>query len=248
MRDLAPPLRAVRAVIFDTDGVITDSARLHATAWKATFDAYLREHPPRLPAHWRPFDISTDYPLYVDGKSRREGTTAFLESRGIKPISETVEALAAAKDRRYTERLRSGNPVPAYPGTVDLLHALLEADVLVAAVSASRHARELLVEAHVMSLFDTVVDGSEADRLGLRGKPAPDLFLEAAHRLRTVPAQAVVVEDALAGVEAGERGGFGLVVGVDRTAGRNRTDELLSHGADLVVADLCELLMEGAAP
>ncbi|MFZ3573014.1 HAD family hydrolase [Streptomyces sp. BH097] len=246
MRDLAPPLRTVRAVVLDTDGVITDSAQLHAEAWKAVFDGFLQEHPPRQATDRRPFDLGVDYPRYVDGKARRDGAAAFLASRGVYPAPATIEAVAAEKDRRYTERLHRGATVPAYAGTVSLLHALLGSGKLLAAASASLHARELLTRAHVLDLFDAVVDGKEAARLELRGKPAPDLFLEAARRLRTDPADAAVVEDALAGVEAGRRGGFALVIGVDRTAGRKRTPELLRHGADLVITDLGELLKEGA--
>lgn len=248
MRELAPPLRTVRAVVLDTDGVITDSARLHAEAWKTVFDAFLKEHPPELDMHRRPFDIALDYPRYVDGKARRDGAAAFLASRELRPDPATVESVAADKDRHYTDRLHHGTAVPAYPGTVRLLHALLDSGVLPAAASASLHARELLTRAHVIDLFDAVVDGTEAARLNLRGKPAPDLFLEAARRLRTDPERTAVVEDAPAGVEAGRHGGFAVVIGVDRTPGRDRTEELLHHGADLVVGDLSELILEGDAP
>ncbi|MGY0488875.1 HAD family hydrolase [Streptomyces sp. WG-D5] len=248
MRDLTPPLRTARAVVLDTDGVITDSARLHAEAWKTTFDTYLRERPPRLSKDRRPFDIDVDYPRYVDGRSRGDGAAAFLDSRGCPPDAAMVDSVARDKDRRYVERLRHGAVVPAYPGTVALLRTLLAQGVLLAAVSASLHARELLTRAQVLGLFDVVVDGVLAAELGLRGKPAPDLFLEAARRLRVDPADTAVVEDAPAGVEAGDRGGFGLVIGVDRTPGRARTGMLLRHGADLVVSDLGELLREVAAP
>ncbi|MEU6394714.1 HAD-IA family hydrolase [Streptomyces sp. NPDC046939] len=246
MRETASPLRTVDAVVLDTDGVITDSARLHAQAWKAVFDAFLREQPPDSAADLRPFAIDVDYPLYVDGKSRRDGAAAFLAARGMRAAPETVEAVARDKDRHFTERLRQGAPVPAYPGTVDLLRALRAAGRPAAAVSASLHARELLTRARVIGFFDAVVDGKEAADLGLRGKPAPDLFLEAARRLGVAPARAAVVEDALAGVEAGHNGRFGLVIGVDRTAGRERAGDLLRHGADLVVPDLSELLVKGA--
>ncbi|MEV5610655.1 HAD-IA family hydrolase [Streptomyces sp. NPDC052225] len=246
MRETATPLRVFGAVVLDTDGVITDSAGLHAQAWKAVFDAFLREQPPPSPKDRRPFDIELDYPAYVDGTSRRDGAAAFLASRGIRPGPKALEAVAAAKDRLYTQRLRHGPPVPAYPGTLDLLHALRGGDVPAAAVSASLHARELLARAQVMSLFAAVVDGTDARRLGLAGKPAPDLFLEAARALGVAPARTAVVEDALAGVEAGRRGGFGLVIGVDRTAEQSRTGQLLRHGADLVVTDLGELLVKGA--
>ncbi|WP_149184572.1 HAD-IA family hydrolase [Streptomyces sp. TRM49041] len=240
---VVPALRAVRAVVFDTDGVITDSARVHAAAWKAAFDAYLENLPPDTaagPAR-RPFGTADDYPRYVDGRSRLDGAAAFLASRGLSTDPSTVEAVAADKERRFTERLRERG-VDAYPGTVRLLRALREAGVPLAAASASRHARELLERAGVIALFDALVEGTEAARLGLPGKPDPALFLEAARRLGRPAGRCAVVEDALAGVEAGRRGGFGLVVGVDRTGGPGHAEALRSHGADLVVQDLAELL------
>ncbi|MCD7442309.1 HAD-IA family hydrolase [Streptomyces lincolnensis] len=237
----APLLRAVRAVVFDTDGVITDSARVHAAAWKAAFDAYLREHPPEDPALRGPFDARDDYLRYVDGRSRLDGAAAFLAARGVEPTAATVQAVAAEKERLFTDRLRRQG-VEAYPGTVRLVRALRRAGTPRAAVSASRHAGELLTGAGVLDLFDVLVDGGEAARLGLPGKPRPDLFLEAARRLGVPASHAAVVEDALAGVEAGRLGGFGLVVGVDRTADGDSGPRLLRHGADVVVRDLRELL------
>ncbi|MEV1063610.1 beta-phosphoglucomutase family hydrolase [Streptomyces sp. NPDC050263] len=237
-------LRSIEAVVFDTDGVITDSAKVHAAAWKIAFDAYLAEHPPEDPAQRRPFDPGDDYLRYVDGRSRLDGAAAFLASRGLDPATAMVCTVAADKERLFTERLRE-HGVDAYPGTVRLARALRAAGVPVAAASASRHAGELLAGAGVLNLFEVLVDGGEAARLGLAGKPRPDLFLEAARRLGVPPARAAVVEDALAGVEAGRRGGFALVVGVDRTAGADTRDRLLRHGADIVVHDLGELLDEG---
>ncbi|MFJ4077681.1 HAD family hydrolase [Streptomyces iakyrus] len=242
---LAPLLRDVRAVVLDTDGVITDSARVHAAAWKTAFDAFLREHPPENPDLRCPFDPQDDYLRYVDGKSRIDGAAAFLASRGFAPSAEMVQAVAADKERLFTEQLRE-HGVDAYPGTVRLVRALRRARVPVTAASASRHARELLDHAGVLDLFDALVDGGEAARLGLPGKPQPDLFLEAARRLGVPAGRAAVVEDALAGVEAGRRGGFALVVGVDRSAGPDTTERLLRHGADVVVRDLGELLVGGA--
>ncbi|MFE0256998.1 HAD family hydrolase [Streptomyces sp. NPDC059010] len=242
---LAPVLRDLDAVVFDTDGVITDSARLHAAAWKSAFDAHLLAHPPEDPDRRRPFDEHDDYLRHVDGKSRLDGAEAFLAARGIETSAETVRAVAADKERLFTERLREQG-VDAYPGTVRLVKALHEAGVPRAAASASRHAGELLSRAGVLDLFDTLVDGGEAARLGLAGKPAPDLFLEAVRRLGVPAGRAVVVEDALAGVAAGRRGGFALVVGVDRAAGADTGARLLRHGADLVVRDLGELCAGGA--
>ncbi|MFJ1967313.1 HAD family hydrolase [Streptomyces sp. NPDC087903] len=241
---LAPVLRDLDAVVFDTDGVITDSARVHAAAWKTAFDTFLAEHPPKDPAQRRPFDSGDDYLRHVDGKSRLDGAAAFLASRGLDPTAADVRAVAADKESLFVERLRE-HGVDAYPGTVRLLYALRSAGVSVAAASASRHARELLTGAGVSNLFEVLVDGGEAARLGLAGKPRPDLFLEAARRLGVPPARAAVVEDALAGVEAGRRGGFALVVGVDRAAGPDTRPRLLRHGADIVVPDLGELLDEG---
>ncbi|MFI1921114.1 HAD family hydrolase [Streptomyces sp. NPDC020377] len=242
---LAPVLRDIEAVVLDTDGVITDSAKVHATAWKTAFDTFLTEHPPDDSAQRRPFDAGEDYLRYVDGRSRLDGAAAFLVSRGLDPTEASVQAVAGDKERLFTERLRE-HGVDAYPGTVRLVRALRDAEVPVAAASASRHARELLTGAGVLDLFDALVDGGEAARLGLAGKPGPDLFLEAARRLGVPPAHAAVVEDALAGVEAGRRGGFALVVGVDRADGPDTRRRLLGHGADVVVNDLLELLVEGA--
>ncbi|WP_149831252.1 HAD family hydrolase [Streptomyces tailanensis] len=242
---LSPVLRKVEAVVFDTDGVITDSVRVHAAAWQTAFDAFLRDHPPADPRHRRPFDPRDDYLRYVDGKSRVDGATAFLAARGYDPPPEQVLAVAAHKERLFTERLRE-HGIDAYPGTVRLLHALRRAAVPMAAASASRHARELLTRAGVLHLFDALVDGGEAARLGLPGKPRPDLFLEAARRLGVPADRAAVVEDALAGVEAGRQGGFALVVGVDRATGKESAARLLRQGADIVVRDLGELLVRGA--
>jgi beta-phosphoglucomutase family hydrolase len=242
---LAPILRDVRAVVFDTDGVITDSARVHAAAWKAAFDAYLRAHPPEDPDLRRPFDVRDDYLRHVDGKSRLDGAAAFLAARGIDTSPETVRAVATDKESRFVQRL-SEHGVDAYPGTVRLVRALRRAGVPRAAASASQHAGELLERAGVRDLFDVLVDGGEAARLDLAGKPEPDLFLEAVRRLGFPAGRAAVVEDALAGVEAGRRGGFALVIGVDRAAGDDSGARLLRHGADIVVHDLEELCAGGA--
>ena len=246
MTAIRAPLAAVPAVVLDTDGVIVDSARLHAAAWKEVFDAFLEAHPPGDPMHRRPFDEQDDYLRHVDGKSRYDGAEAFLVSRGLRLSPATVRAVAEDKDRAFVARLRGGGADP-YPGTVRLLHALRSAGVALAAVSASRHARELLARAGVEDLFDAVVDGVEAARLDLPGKPDPALFLEAADRLGHPPSETAVVEDALAGVEAGRRGGFSPVVGVHRSEDRQAAERLRAQGADAVVQDLGELLVEEAA-
>lgn len=245
---LAPGLRSLRAVVFDTDGVITDSATAHAAAWKQAFDTCLARWPGQ-----RPFDPVGDYLRHVDGRSRQDGAAAFLASRGLDlpagspddpPGTETVEAVAAYKDELFTERLRV-RPVDVYPGTVRLLRVLHAARVPRAAVSASRHATELLERAGLTDLLDAVVDGNEAHRLRLPGKPDPALFTEAARRLGAPVADTAVVEDALPGVEAGRRGGFGLVIGVDRSADGTGAAGLRARGADLVVSDPGELLIGG---
>ncbi|MEU9119884.1 HAD-IA family hydrolase [Streptomyces sp. NPDC048506] len=245
---LAACLRSLRAVVFDTDGVVTDSAGLHAAAWKGAFDPCLAGL-----AGQRPFDPVDDYLHHVDGRSRLDGAAAFLESRGLDlplggpddpPGTGTVWAVTARKDQLFTAGLRAQG-VTAWPGTVRLLHALRDARVPRAAASASRHATELLSGAGVLPLFEAVVDGNEARRLRLPGKPDPALFLEAARRLGVPPRDTAVVEDALAGVEAGRRGGFGLVVGVDRSAGPAGSAALRRFGADVVVTDPGELLLSG---
>ncbi|MEU5218447.1 HAD-IA family hydrolase [Streptomyces sp. NPDC020807] len=244
-------MQRVEGVVFDTDGVITDSARVHAAAWKTAFDACLRSHPPTDPHERRPFGRD-DYLRYVDGRSRMEGAASFLASRGLTlppgrladpPGTDTVAAVAAYKEQLFTDRLRTYG-IEAYPGTLLLLRRLCERGVPMAAASASRHAGELLSRSGALPYFTAVVDGAEAARLGLEGKPAPDLFLEAARRLGLPPARTAVVEDALAGVEAGRRGAFRLVVGVDRSARPDTRAALLDRGADIVVDDLSELLTE----
>jgi HAD superfamily hydrolase (TIGR01509 family) len=247
---LVPALHGMLAVIFDTDGVITDSAGAHAEAWRGALDACLRDHPPADPAHRRAFDVRDDYLRHVDGRSRLDGAAAFLAGRGVRlpagspedpPGTGTVAAVAAEKERRYLARLRAGG-IAAYPGTVRLLSALRAAGFAVAAASASRHAGEVLERAGVRDRFTVLVDGGEAARLGLPGKPAPALFAEAARRLHVPPGRSALVEDALAGVTAGRDGGFGLVIGVDRTGADATAAALAEHGADLVVRDLAELL------
>ncbi|WP_326599153.1 HAD family hydrolase [Streptomyces sp. NBC_01803] len=228
-----PELWTCRAVVFDTDGVITDSARVHAAAWKEAFDT--------VPGVDPPFDEHEDYRRHVDGKARLDGAAAFLAARTLPADPATVSAVAARKEAAFV-RILEESGVDVYPGTVRMLTALHGAGVRCAAVSASRHARDLLAHAGVRSLVQTVVDGNDAARLGLPGKPDPALFLEAARRLCVPAGSAAVVEDALAGVEAGRHGGFGLVVGVDRTAGPTSAGDLLGRGADLVVNDLAELL------
>nr|WP_261992035.1 HAD-IA family hydrolase [Streptomyces sp. ms191] len=244
LREVVPE---VRAVLFDTDGVLLDSAVLHAAAWKRAFDACLTAG--AFGTGQPAFDETDEYTALVDGKSRFDGARDFLRARGVAlpagtpddpPGCATVWAVAAAKERAMAATLRD-TAVRVYSDVAPALRALRDASLPLAAVSASRHARPLLAAAGLDLLLDTVLDGTDAARLGLPGKPDPALFLAAAHRLGTPPDRAAVVEDALAGVQAGRRGGFALVVGVDRRAAPGTADALRRHGAGLVVPDLTAL-------
>src|SRR5215212_8173533 len=235
------------------DGVVTDTASVHAAAWKRLFDAYLQDRSTRTDEPFRPFDIAHDYRLYVDGKPRYDGVRDFLRSRGIvlpegesgdPPERETVRGLGSRKDGYFLDDIKR-NGVSPYPGTVELIHNLRSADLGVAIISASRNLGEVLSAAGVADLFDVRVGGLEAERLGLKGKPDPAVFLEAARQLGVDPANAAVIEDALAGVEAGNRGGFRLVIGVDRLG---HAEDLRARGADVVVRDPGELLGWGIVP
>lgn len=238
-------LRGIRidAFIFDMDGVITDTVPAHAAAWKRLFDAFLRE---RGAEPFRPFDADEDYRRYVDGKPRYDGVRSFLASRGIElpegdpsdpPERETVCGLGNRKNDYFLDHLREHGAEP-YPTTIELVRELRARGVRTAAISASRNMSEVLDAAGVGELFEVRVDGTLAEEVGLPGKPDPAVFEEAARRLDVEPSKAAVVEDALAGVEAGRRGGFALVIGVDRTG---HADALRSAGADVVVRDLGEL-------
>jgi len=245
----AIPLDRVDAVVFDTDGVLTDTASVHSAAWKRLFDEYLEQRAERLGEPFRPFE-ELDYLRHVDGKPRYDGVAGFLASRGITlpwgdpsdpPSHETVCGLGNSKNRYFLAHLRE-HGVHAFPSSVAFVRELGASGVRTAVVSASRNMRAVLDAAGIRQLFDVEVDGVDAARLGLAGKPDPALFLEAASRLEVTPPRAVVVEDALAGVEAGRRGGFGLVVGVDRAG---QAAELAARGADVVVDDLGQLGLDG---
>jgi beta-phosphoglucomutase family hydrolase len=222
-----------RACLFDLDGVLTQTAKVHAAAWKQMFDEYLRTRP-------EPFREFTqdDYEEYVDGKPREDGVRSFLESRGIEFDGKTVTELADRKND-LVQRLIHDHGVEVYEGSVRYVKAARDAGLRRAVVSSSANTREVLRVTGIEDLFEAVIDGVTVDREGLKGKPAPDTFLAGARALDTEPAHAVVFEDALAGVEAGRAGNFGFVVGVDRVG---HADELREHGADVVVSDLAELL------
>jgi beta-phosphoglucomutase family hydrolase len=234
------------AVLFDLDGVLTPTADVHQRAWTEMFEEFLaRRTDPFVPF------TEQDYLAYVDGKPRYDGVRSFLESRGIvlpdgdpadPPGDESVSALGNRKNALFHELL-SRDGIAPYPGSVRLLDHLAALGVGTAVVSSSRNAHDVLTAAGLAPRFDVVVEGRVAAEEGIVGKPAPDMFLEAAERLSAAPARSVVVEDAVSGVAAGRAGGFALVVGVDRGAG---ADVLRSHGADLVVNDLGEMVPPGA--
>jgi alpha,alpha-trehalose phosphorylase len=235
------------AVLFDLDGVLTSTASLHTACWKRVFDDFLARTAQRTGEAQAPFDPGADYLRYVDGKPRAAGVRDFLASRSITlpeaphdaaPGDDSIQAVANSKQELVARELAAGN-VEAFPGSIAWVHELHAADVKTAVVSSSENCRAVLAAAGIAELFDVVVDGSDARELELPGKPAPDMFLEAARRVGVEPARAVVVEDALAGVAAGRAGGFGLVIGVARTAA---PEDLEEHGAGIVVSDLGELL------
>jgi beta-phosphoglucomutase family hydrolase len=229
---------AIRACLFDLDGVLTRTEVVHAAAWKQVLDAFLREQAARSRAAFVPFDADADYRAYVDGKRRRDGVRSFLAARGIRLSEDEVRALAEAKDALVLEAIRRDG-VERYEESVDYVRAVADAGLRRAVVSASRHCADVLRAAEIEELFELRVDGVVADREQLQGKPAPDTFLAAARGLGVAPAEAAVFEDALAGVEAGRAGGFGYVVGVDRVG---HAEALREHGADVVVDDLSALL------
>jgi beta-phosphoglucomutase family hydrolase len=237
----------IQACLFDLDGVLTQTAKVHAGAWKEMFDSYLRARAARTGEPFVPFDAVRDYAEYVDGKPRYDGVRSFLASRGISlpegepgdpPSAETIAGLGNRKNELVLALIRRDGVEP-YDGSVRYLHAVREAGLRRAVVSSSANCREVLAAAGIEDLFEVRIDGLVAERDHLKGKPAPDTFLAAARALGVQPSRAAVFEDALAGVEAGRAGRFGFVVGVDRVG---QAEALREQGADLVVCDLAELL------
>jgi beta-phosphoglucomutase family hydrolase len=246
--------RRFDAVIFDMDGVVTKTAAVHAAAWKRLFDEYLGERAAREGKPFRPFDADSDYRRYVDGKLRYDGVVSFLESRGISlaygepgdpPDKETVCGLGNRKNAYFQDYV-TRHGVEVHDSTVDLIRGLRAKGMKAAIFSASRNCEAVLKAANISELFDAKVDGVDADELGLPGKPDPAILLEAVRRLDVTPERAVIVEDAIVGVQAGSAGGFGLVVGVNRSG---EAGVLRQNGADAEVTDLKEVTVadEGSA-
>ncbi|MBK8907584.1 MAG: HAD-IA family hydrolase [Rhodospirillales bacterium] len=236
-------------MLFDMDGVITQSARLHSMLWKQVFDDFLQQFCARHNVPFRPFDAERDYHDFVDGKPRYDGVLGFLSSRGIMiPFGEPTDGettdtccgLGNHKNRLFLEHLaRDG--MPLFDSTVSLIRELRARGKLLAVVSSSKNTESVLQKAGLFELFDVNVSGREAAAMSLAGKPAPDTYLKAAELLGVAPSRSVVFEDSVVGVQAGKSAGAGLVVGVDRGADRAA---LLWHGADLVVDDLGELKLD----
>jgi beta-phosphoglucomutase family hydrolase len=235
--------------LFDLDGVLTQTAKVHAQAWKQMFDEFLRGWYARQGEAFRQFALPDDYDTYVDGKPRRDGVESFLQSRGIElpmgspqdsPDEETIYGLGLRKND-IVLKLIDDEGVEPYEGSVRYVEAARDAGLHRAVVSSSTNCKDVLVAAGIENLFEVQIDGIVAEREHLNGKPAPDTFLAGADAFGAEPAQAVVFEDALAGVEAGRAGHFGFVVGVDRVG---HAEALRQHGADVVVQDLSELLKE----
>jgi beta-phosphoglucomutase family hydrolase len=234
----------IRACLFDMDGVLTDTASVHAEAWKRMFDGYLRE---RLGADAEPFDVARDYGQHVDGKPREDGVRDFLASRGIElpegtpddpPDADTIYGVGKRKNVLVLKLIEERG-VDVYEGSVKFVDAALAAGLKTAVVSSSANTKLILDSAGIADRFEARVDGVTLATESIKGKPAPDSFLRAAELLEVPPAEAAVFEDALAGVAAGHAGGFGVTVGVDR---HGQPDALREHGADVVVSDLAELL------
>ena len=235
------------ACLFDLDGVLTQTALVHNAAWKQTFDAFLQTWSAQHGQPFVPFDTGADYHRYVDGRQRADGVRTFLASRGITlpegapddgPDAETVNGIGNRKNVLVLQKIQEG-AVQVYPGSVDYLHAAKDAGLRRAVVSASANCKDVLEAAKIADLLEVRVDGVTARAEQLPGKPAPDTFLHGATLLGVPPENCAVFEDALAGVEAGRAGGFGIVIGVDRVG---QADALREHGADIVVQDLAELL------
>ncbi len=240
--------RRFDGAIFDLDGVLTDTARVHAAAWKATFDIFLQSWAQRHGLTFQPFDVETDYIAYVDGRPRYDGIRTFLAARGIRlpegsehnpEAADTVHALGERKTQLFRQALQKG--IAPAAGAESLLKKLRDLGLRTAMISSSKNASAVLNAAKIDHHFDIRVDGLDAEALGLPGKPDPSLFLEAARRLGVQPSRVILFEDSLAGVEAGKRGSFACVVGI---GDGSRRVALCQRGADVVVKSLQEVHVE----
>jgi alpha,alpha-trehalase len=245
--------RDIQAVVFDMDGVITDTATVHAATWKQMFDKYLKKRAERYGEHFQPFDADLDYRRYVDGKPRYDGVQGFLQSRGIslpygnrgdKPDRETICGLGNLKNQYFLQQLKKRN-VQVYESSIAFIKQLKSSGIRTAVISASRNAETVLEVAGVRDLFSVKVDGVDAVKRRLKGKPDPAIFLEAARQLKAEPGRTAIVEDSLAGVQAGHRGKFKVVIGLDRA---DQGEELRKRGADFVVQDLSEIEVRQTIP
>lgn len=234
------------SVIFDLDGVITKTAKVHARAWKETFDSYLHLREKRDSEPFRGFTHDNDYLPYVDGKPRYQGVKSFLESRGINipygdpgdsPDKETICGIGNKKNKMFNEILKKQG-AEVFPSSIEFIKSLRNAGIRVGVASSSKNCQAVLQSVNIEDLFETRVDGVVSAELGLKGKPQGDIFVTAAKNLGTEPVKSVVVEDAESGVEAGKNGGFGLTLGVARA---DNEKDLKEHGADIVVKDLAEI-------
>jgi len=236
----------IKAAIFDLDGVITKTALVHSSAWREMFNDYLRYREKHYAEPFREFTHSDDYLPYVDGLPRYKGIVSFLESRGINipwgdpsdaPDRETICGLGNKKNA-YFNRILDRDGVEVYKSTVDLVIELKASGIRTGVASSSKNCESVLTAAGLTGLFETMVDGIVSARLGLKGKPEPDIFVTACNNLGADPGQSVVFEDAVSGVQAGRNGNFGLVVGIAREGNQQ---DLLNGGADIVVEDLSDL-------
>jgi HAD superfamily hydrolase (TIGR01509 family) len=237
----------VTVCLFDLDGVLTPTAKLHAVAWKETFDGFLRRRGSERGEDLAPFDAVRDYDAYVDGRPRAEGVRAFLASRGIElpegapddpPGALTISGLGERKNEIVLELIHERGVEP-YDGSVRYVHAARDAGLRCCVVSSSTNCREVLAAAGIAELFEVIIDGEAAEAGHLRGKPAPDTYLAGVRAAGETPEHAAVFEDALVGVEAGRAGRFAIVIGIDRVG---QAAALKAHGADVVVGDLGDLL------
>ncbi len=235
------------AALFDLDGVLTATAKLHAFAWKQMFDDYLRQREDAGGPEYREFTVESDYKLYVDGKPRYDGVASFLASRDIKlpwgnpddnPTLETVCGLGNRKNILINQLIEERG-VDLLPGSLEFVNFLRGLGIRTGVVSSSKNCQAILQAAGIEDLFDTRIDGVVAAERGIPGKPRPDTFLEAAKELEADPARSIVIEDAIAGVQAGKSGGFGLVIGIEHDG---QAEALRSNGADIAVQDLRELI------